>query len=176
MRSDEEIDFYFFLEFFNTELKCRNFLVSWRWPDGVRCPKCQNPNVYELRQRRFHWQCQKCLPKGYRFSVLVGTPFEGTKCPLPAWFFVVRAVSRSHGPIAGRALHRVWKEKYQARASERLDRWERDYNPRLPPVPSLPTLFFLLQRVRAALQDPDFCSLAAWVSAVRDLREPTSNA
>jgi transposase-like protein len=64
-------------------------LKARRWPDGVICPRCGNAHVYELRSRPWHWQCQQCDPKGYRFSLLVGTIFENTNKPLRDWFRVV---------------------------------------------------------------------------------------
>lgn len=67
---------------------CKAYLAARRWPEGVRCPRCGNPAVYDLPSRKWHWQCQKCDPNGYRFSVLVGTIFENTNKPLRDWFKV----------------------------------------------------------------------------------------
>ena len=43
------------------------YLKARRWPQGVRCPRCGNPAVYDLPSRKWHWQCEKCAPDGYRF-------------------------------------------------------------------------------------------------------------
>jgi transposase-like protein len=74
---------------FATETHCRDYLVSRRWPDGVACPRCTNPAVYALPSKAHHWQCHSCAPRGYRFSVLVGTIFENTNIPLTTWFEVI---------------------------------------------------------------------------------------
>src|ERR1700694_2509732 len=74
---------------FPDEDACRAYLVARRWPDGVHCPRCGNPKVYDLKSRRWHWQCAQCAPggsTGYRFSVIAGTIFENTNKPLRDWF------------------------------------------------------------------------------------------
>jgi hypothetical protein len=73
---------------FPDEDACRAYLVARRWPDGVRCPRCGNPGVYDLKTRAWHWQCHSCAPDGYRFSHTVGTIFENTNKPLRDWFKV----------------------------------------------------------------------------------------
>src|SRR5215467_11261141 len=76
---------------FSSEEECKKFLKSLRWPKGVRCPRCNNEKVYELKARPFHWVCKnkECGGKnGYRFSVISKTIFENTKYPLRTWFQV----------------------------------------------------------------------------------------
>jgi transposase-like protein len=80
-----------FESMFPDEDACRAYLVARRWPEGVRCPRCGNPAVYDLPSRKWHWQCTKCAPggsTGYRFSVFVDTIFENTNKPLRDWFKV----------------------------------------------------------------------------------------
>ena len=71
---------------FGTDEQCRRFLVQMRWPDGVRCPRCdRKEKVYALKARPFHWACKNedCGKRqGFRFSVISGTIFENTKKPL----------------------------------------------------------------------------------------------
>jgi transposase-like protein len=73
---------------FPDEEACKSYLVARRWPEGVRCPRCGNPAVYDLPSRKWHWQCEKCAPDGYRFSHIAGTIFENTNKPLRDWFRV----------------------------------------------------------------------------------------
>src|SRR5262245_30778455 len=77
-----------FEDLFPHEDACRSYLVARRWPQGVRCPRCGNDAVYDLPSRKWHWQCEKCAPDGYRFSVLAGTIFENTNKPLRDWYRV----------------------------------------------------------------------------------------
>jgi hypothetical protein len=39
---------------------CKAYLQARRWREGVRCPRCGNPGVYDLTSRKWHWQCPKC--------------------------------------------------------------------------------------------------------------------
>src|SRR4029077_13438122 len=73
---------------FPDEEACKAYLVARRWPQGVRCPRCGNSAVYDLPSRKWHWQCEKCAPDGYRFSHIAGTIFENTNKPLRDWFRV----------------------------------------------------------------------------------------
>jgi transposase-like protein len=73
-------------------------LKARRWPDGVHCPRCGNPKVYDLHTRPWHWQCTQCAPggsTGYRFSILTGTVFENTNKPLRDWFQVTHLMLTS---------------------------------------------------------------------------------
>jgi hypothetical protein len=74
---------------FPDEDACRAYLVARRWPDGIRCPHCGNPAVYDLPSRKWHWLCKKCAPDGYRFSHIAGTIFGNTKKPLRDWYRAV---------------------------------------------------------------------------------------
>jgi transposase-like protein len=91
---------------FPDEDACRAYLKARRWPDGVRCPRCGNPKVYELHTRPWHWQCHQCDPKGYRFSLLVGTVFENTNKPLRDWFQVTHLLLTSKKGMSARQLWR----------------------------------------------------------------------
>ncbi len=82
------------------------YLKARRWPDGVHCPRCGNPRVYDLRSRRWHWQCEQCAPDGYRFSVIAGTIFENTNKPLRQWFKVVHLMTTSKKGISALQIQR----------------------------------------------------------------------
>jgi transposase-like protein len=84
-----------FEELFPHEDACKAYLQARRWPEGPRCPRCGNPAVYDLPSRKWHWQCEKCTPDGYRFSILVGTIFENTNKPLRDWFRVAHLMLTS---------------------------------------------------------------------------------
>src|SRR6202171_3893009 len=77
---------------------CKAYLTARRWPQGVHCPRCGNPAVYDLPSRKWHWQCTKCAPggsTGYRLSILVNTIFENTNKPLRDWFRVAHLMLTS---------------------------------------------------------------------------------
>ena len=85
---------------------CKAYLKARRWPNGVRCPRCGNPKVYDLKSRKWHWQCERCAPDGYRFSIIAGTVFENTNKPLRDWYKVTHLVLTSKKGISARQLWR----------------------------------------------------------------------
>ena len=94
---------------FPNEDACREYLAANRWPEGARCPRCENSEVTELTTKPFHWQCYKCAAEGtsYRFSVLVGTIFENTNKPLRDWFRVMHMMLTSKKGISALQIYRV---------------------------------------------------------------------
>jgi hypothetical protein len=82
------------------------YLKARRWPQGVVCPRCGNPAVYDLPSRKWHWQCEQCAPDGYRFSVIAGTIFENTNKPLRQWFKVIHLMTTSKKGISSLQIHR----------------------------------------------------------------------
>src|SRR6266568_8535790 len=92
---------------FPDEEACRAYLVARRWPEGVRCPRCGNTGVYDLATRKWHWQCHKCAPQGYRFSVIAGTIFENTNKPLRDWFRVIHMMLTSKKGVSAMQVKRV---------------------------------------------------------------------
>jgi len=92
---------------FPHEEACREYLKARRWPEGPHCPRCGNPEVYELRARRWHWQCEQCATDGYRFSITVGTIFENTNKPLRDWFRVTHLMLTSKKGISALQIQRM---------------------------------------------------------------------
>jgi hypothetical protein len=98
-----------FEDLFPDEDACRAYLVARRWPEGVYCPRCGNPGVYDLPSRKWHWQCSQCAPggsTGYRFSHIAGTIFENTNKPLRDWFRVVHLIVTSKKGISALQVKR----------------------------------------------------------------------
>lgn len=95
-----------FDKLFPDEAACAAYLVARRWPEGVCCPRCGNPAVYDLPSRQWHWQCEKCAPNGYRFSHLVGTIFENTNKPLKDWFRVIHLMLTSKKGMSALQIYR----------------------------------------------------------------------
>jgi transposase-like protein len=91
---------------FPNEDACAAYLVARRWPEGVCCPRCGNPGVYELKTRKWHWQCEQCAPDGYRFSHIVGTIFENTNKPLKDWFRVIHLMLTSKKGMSALQIYR----------------------------------------------------------------------
>src|SRR5437660_8223765 len=95
---------------FPDEDACKAYLQARRWPEGVHCPRCGNPKVYDLKSRQWHWQCTQCAPggsTGYRFSVLVDTIFENTNKPLRDWYRVVYLMLTSKKGMSALQIKRI---------------------------------------------------------------------
>jgi transposase-like protein len=118
---------------------CRAYLKARRWPDGVHCPRCGNPKVYDLKSRKWHWQCEQCAPDGYRFSVIAGTVFENTNKPLRDWFKVAHLMLTSKKGMSARQLWRYMG------------------------FGSLKTAWYMAHRIRAALADKEIHKLGGIV-------------
>lgn len=115
---------------------CRTYLARRRWPDGViKCPRCGNDRVWELKSRPFHWLCRNCSEQGYRFSVLVNTIFENTNIGLRQWFKVIYLMLTSKKGISSLQIQRIMG------------------------FGSYRTALYMTHRVRAALADPEFRKL-----------------
>lgn len=124
-----------FEKLFPTDDACKQYLIACRWPKGVSCPRCGNKNVYKLPSRAFHWQCQSCTARGYRFSVLVGTIFENTNVPLRTWFKVIYLMLTSKKGIAALHVQRMFG------------------------FGSYSTAHYMCHRIRAGLAMPEFRKL-----------------
>jgi len=118
---------------------CKAYLKARRWPDGVHCLRCGNPGVYELKTRKWHWQCEQCTDDGYRFSIIAGTIFENTNKPLRDWFKVAHLMLTSKKGMSARQLYRYMG------------------------FGSLKTAWYMAHRIRTALVEMDMGKLGGIV-------------
>jgi transposase-like protein len=92
---------------FPDEDACKAYLQARRWPKGQpRCPRCGNEKVFPVSSMPFKWQCYKCAPESYRFSVIAGTIFENTNKPLRQWFKVVHLMLASKKGMSALQIQR----------------------------------------------------------------------
>jgi transposase-like protein len=125
---------------FPNEEACDAYLVAHRWPEGVHCPRCGSARVYELKTRKWHWECPDCRQGGgYRFSDITGTIFENTNVDLRQWFRVIHLMLTSKKGISSRQVHRYMG------------------------FGSLKTAWYMCHRIRAALVDNEFQKLVGVV-------------
>lgn len=78
---------------FGTEAACRAYLLTLRWPEGFRCPRCGHAKAWPVRALLL--QCAAC---GRQTSITAGTIFQDTRTPLTVWFRAMWAVT---GPKTG---------------------------------------------------------------------------
>ena len=79
------------LELLPDEQACRNFLELVRWDNIPTCPHCGSVNEthYKLKVKGEFTGLYKCKDCRERFTVTVGTIFEGSHIPLRKWFIGV---------------------------------------------------------------------------------------
>lgn len=108
---------------------CHRFMMVLRWPDGkVKCPRCGSENVSYLPNARVF----KCYEKHDRqkFSLKVGTIFEDSPLGLDKWLPVMWQLVNCKNGVSSWEIHR-------AIGVTQKSAW------------------FMLQRGRLALQDPE---------------------
>jgi transposase-like protein len=104
-----EFDLTELIERFGSEDKCHAFLEELRWPDGVRCPRCDSEKISRIQTRR-QFDCDGCR---YQFSVRVGTILHDSKLPLWKWFLATYLMIESRKGVSANQLKRVLGVSYK---------------------------------------------------------------
>jgi transposase-like protein len=112
---------------------CLNYFVARRWPNGVVCPTCGSDSVRFMASRRV-WQCRTVHPKR-QFSVKVGTIFEDSPIGLDKWLTAVWLLTNCKNGISSCEVARDLKVTQK-------------------------TAWFMMHRIRLALQDGTFGKMA----------------
>src|SRR5438067_7760438 len=113
------------------------FMKMLRWPDDVvRCNRCESDNVLFLAKAR-RWKCRECKNQ---FSVKVGTIFEDSPLSLSKWIPALWVIVNAENGVSscelGRSLGVTQK-----------------------------TAWFMLHRIRLAMQNGSFVSIGGQVEA-----------
>jgi transposase-like protein len=119
-----EVDLPRLIERFGSEDKCRAYLEELRWPDGVKCPRCDSDKISRIKTRN-QFDCDGCR---YQFSVRVGTVFQDSKLPLWKWFLAVYMIGEAKKGVSANQLKRMLGVSYK-------------------------TAWFLCHRIRSAMTD-----------------------
>jgi transposase-like protein len=116
---------------------CRQFMIELRWPDGVvKCPRCGSDNVTYLEKARV-WKCYAKHPSP-TFSLKTGTIFEESPVGLEKWLPAAWMIVGAKNGISSYELHRGLGVTQK-------------------------TAWFMLHRIRLAMQDGGFNMLAGEV-------------
>ena len=126
------------LNFFNEGDNAFNFLVRMRWPDAVQCPQCDTTDVRFIRPRKL-WECRHCTVRK-QFSVKVGTIFEDSPISFAKWMSAFWLISNAKNGISSCELHRALGVTQK-------------------------TAWFMLQRIRLALQNDSILKIGGHVEA-----------
>jgi hypothetical protein len=115
------------VQYFADEVNCIEYLAMSRWPDGVAvCPVCGKRGAGFLAKQR-RWQCSVRHPKR-QFSIKVGTIMEDSPIGLDKWLPVLWLIANCRNGISSWEIHRDLGVTQK-------------------------TAWFMLQRVRLAMQD-----------------------
>ena len=102
---------------FDSEETCIAYLEGMRWPEGVRCLKCNNDGISRFQARgktgkiRHLYQCVSCR---YQFSVTTGTIFHDSHIPLRKWFLAMALLGESKEGISTNQLGRKLGVQYKS--------------------------------------------------------------
>jgi transposase-like protein len=120
--------------YFSNPDNCIAYLAAKRWPNGVVCPICGSESVSEFNAKRKTWKCAKHHSKR-EFSVKVGSLAEDSAIGLDKWLIALWLLSNCKNGISSCELARD------------LDVTQK-------------TAWFMLHRIRLALQDESFGKLS----------------
>lgn len=91
-----------FLERFQTEDDCLEYIEQIRWPEGFKCSKCQWTKAWKTSRGLLH--CSNC---GHDTSITAGTVFENTRKPLRLWFHVMWLMMSQKTGVSAKNLKEV---------------------------------------------------------------------
>ena len=112
--------------YFSNPDNCLSYLATRRWPNGVICPTCGNTGANFLKNQR-RWECKGKHTKK-QFSVKVGTIFEDSAIGLDKWLTAVWMMTSAKNGVSSWEIHRALGVTQK-------------------------TAWFMLQRIRLAMQD-----------------------
>jgi len=108
VNEDYPVDILEFEKRFSTEQSCYEYLFKLRWPEGFRCPKCNDPGGWLSSRGRV--VCRNCR---HQSTVTSGTIFEGTRKPLMLWFRAIWYVTcQKNGASAAGVQQVLGLKKY----------------------------------------------------------------
>ncbi len=104
-----DMDMMKLIERFPDEASCRVALEKLRWPEGVRCLRCNSDNIRNHYTRDVY-DCGSCR---YQFSVITGTIFHDTHLPLRKWLVAMYLMCESKKGISALQMKRTLNVAYK---------------------------------------------------------------
>lgn len=133
-KQKQDVDLTTLMQKFSDEETCRAYLEHLRWPDGIKCLRCQSDKISRIQTRGL-FECDAC---GYQGSVKVGTIFHDSHLPLTKWFLAVYLMSEAKKGVSAMQLKRTLGVAYK-------------------------TAWYLCHRIRAAVADADTSQLVGTI-------------
>src|SRR5271170_7027235 len=124
------------IRFFSDPQTCVEAVANVRWPDGPFCPKCLRKRLSFLKTRLM-WKCLDCKKQ---FTVKVGTIFEDSPIGLDKWLCAMWLIANCKNGVSSYEIARDLKVTQK-------------------------TAWFMLHRIRHAMQTGTFAKLSGEVEA-----------
>src|ERR1700721_1924991 len=122
--------------YFSDAVRCHEYMVENRWPNGVECPRCGSNNVLFLEKyNRWHCREKHTAPQ---FTLKTGTVMEDSAIRLEKWLPAFWLLANCKNGISSYELHRALGVTQK-------------------------TAWFMLQRIRLAMQHTDPAQLGSSV-------------
>ena len=131
--------------YFSDPDRALEYFVNVRWPNGVACPRmgCGSAAVQYIRTRRL-WRCKECKRE---FTAKLGTVFEDSPLPLTKWLPAIWLISAARNGISSCEVARALQVTQK-------------------------TAWFMLHRIRLAMQAESFEMLSGEVEADETFIDP----
>jgi transposase-like protein len=94
---------------FASEDQALDYLVKYRWPDGVRCLACGHSKVYRIDthgKTKKPCRVYECADCGLHFSATTGTLFHDSHLPLQKWFMAMALMCEAKKGISALQVQR----------------------------------------------------------------------
>lgn len=91
--------------YFSDPVRCREYMVEQRWPNGVECPRCGSKDVLFLEKyERWHCRAKHSSPQ---FTLKTGTVMEDSPIKLEKWLPAFWLLANCKNGISSYELHRA---------------------------------------------------------------------
>src|SRR5438046_1077598 len=114
------------INLFDTDERCREWLVCLRWPNGPECLRCRGL-IVELATAK---QLFYCRSSDYQFTVTASTIFNDSHLPLQKWFLATLLHCEARKRMSANQIKRTLGVSYK-------------------------TAWYLCHRIRAAMKEAD---------------------
>lgn len=93
------------LQQFGDDASAERWFVERRWPNGIRCPKCESDAISVRKSTRTtpQYHCKGC---GVNFTVKTDTIMHDSKLPLSKWALAFYLYSTNLKGVSSMKLHR----------------------------------------------------------------------
>ena len=126
------------VRYFSNPDTCLHFMASFRWPEGVKCPRCGSDQVTFLEKARV-WKC-RIKHDAQKFSIKTGTIMEDSPIGLEKWLPAIWLITNAKNGISSYEIHRSLGVTQK-------------------------TAWFLLHRIRLAMQNGSFETMSGTIEA-----------